>query len=344
MKARALRKVLLIQAIEETDRSGEALPLAERIEATRAVIGKNPPDLQAQAEAPLSSATEWVLVRRAETLLSLLRERSPGIDHVLAIAGGAISFDRSLLLMAFALGVLLSFLDGHPGINILAPPLVGLVIWNALVLLFMLARGSASSWPAGLYSRWARGHFQRLLIHSTRFNAPLAPGLRRFAGDWWEVAQPLFAARGRRLLHLCAVLVALGLAVGYYFRAYLLFSLFSHAGWAAGNLLGPTTAHAVLILLYGPAALLAGITLPTTEGIAELRWTVGSHGGGDATVWVHLIAWTAFLYIMLPRLLAVLISTFGLWRLSRQLPLPPGIATYVRTVFAAERFEEPHDV
>ncbi len=336
-----MRKVLLIQAIEETDRRGEALPLAERIEATRAVIGKNPPDLQTQAEAPLSSATEWFLVRRAEALLRLLRERSPGIDHVLAIAGGAISFDRSLLLLAFALGVLLSFLDGRYGINILAPPLVGLVIWNALVYVFMLARGSASPWLTGLYSRWARGHLQRLLNHSTRFNAPLAPGLRRFAGDWWEVAQPLFAARGRRLLHLCAMLVALGLAVGYYFRAHV---LFSHAGWADGNLLGPATAHAVLTLLYGPAALLAGIALPTTAGIAELRWTVGSHGGGDATAWVHLIAWTAFLYIMLPRLLAVLISTFGLWRLSRRLSLPAGIATYVRTVFAAKRFGEPHDV
>jgi uncharacterized membrane protein len=205
----------------------------------------------------------------------------------------------------------------------------------------MLGRRSGSSWLASLYSRWARGHLERLLHHSTRFNAPLAPGLRRFAGDWWEVAQPLFAARGRRLLHLCAVLVALGLAAGYYLRAHV---LLAHAGWADGNLFGPTTAHAILTLLYGPAALFAGITLPTTEGIAQLRWTVGSHGGGDATVWVRLIAWAAFLYIMLPRLLAVLISTFGLWRLSRRLSLPPGVATYVRTVFAAERFGEQHDV
>jgi len=341
VEARALRKVLLIQAIEETDRKGEALPLAERVEATRAVIGKSPPVLETQAEAPLSSATEWFLVRRADVLLRSLRKRSPGIDHVLAIAGGAISFDRGLLVTAFAFGALLSFLDGRYGIDILAPPLVGLVIWNALVCLLMLGRRSASAGLAGLYSRWARGRFERLLNHSNRFNAPLAPGLRRFAGDWWEVAQPLFAARGRRLLHLCAVLVALGLVTGYYFRAHV---LLSHAGWADGNLLGPATAHAILILLYGPAALLAGIALPTTEGIAPLRWTVGSHGGGDATVWVHLIAWTAFLYIMLPRLLAVLISTFGLWRLSRRLSLPSGVATYVRTVSAAERSGEPHDI
>lgn len=333
-----MRKVLLIQAIEETDRKGEALPLAERIEATRAVIGKNPPSLETQAEAPLSSATEWFLVRRSEVLLRLLRERSPGIDHVLAAAGGAISFDRGLLVIAFASGVLLAFLDGRYGINILAPPLVGLVLWNVLVYVLLLGRRAAPSGLARLYSRLARGHFERLLNHSTHFNAPLAPGLRRFAGDWWEVAQPLFAARGQRLLHLCAALVALGLVTGYYFRAHI---LLAHAGWTDGNLLGPATAHAALTLFYGPAALFAGISLPTTDGIAQLRWTVGSDGGGDAAVWVHLVAWTAFLFIMVPRLLAMLIATFGLWRLSRRLRLPPGVGTYVRTVFAAERFGEP---
>jgi hypothetical protein len=341
VQERALRKVLLIQAIEETDRRGEALPLTERIDATRAVIGKNPPPVETQAEAPLSSATEWLLVRRADLLLRSLRERSPGIDHVLAIAGGAIAVDRSLLVIGFALGVLLSFLDGRDGINILAPVLIVLIAWNLLVYVLMYGRRASSSWLARLYSRWARSHFERLLNHSSRFNAPLAPGLRRFAGDWWEVAQPLFAARGRRLLHLCAASVALGLVAGYYFREHI---LLAPAGWADGSLLGPTTAHALLTLLYGPAALLVGIALPTTEGIAQLRWTVGSHGGGDATVWVHLIAWTAALYIILPRLLAALIATFGLWRLSRRLPVPPGVASYVRTLFAAERFGEPHDV
>jgi hypothetical protein len=65
MQERALRKVLLIQAIEETDRSGEVLPLPERMEATRAIIGNSPPAVETQAEAPLSSATEWFLIRRA---------------------------------------------------------------------------------------------------------------------------------------------------------------------------------------------------------------------------------------------------------------------------------------
>jgi Protein of unknown function (DUF2868) len=410
VQERALRRVLLIQAIEETDRRGEALPLAERAAATRAVAGKNLSTVETQAEAQLSSATEWFLVRRADLLLRSLRERSPGVDYVLAVAGGATSLDRGMLVLAFAVGALLSFLDGGRGINIFGLPLVALIAWNLLVYVSMLGRRRAavrdgakpaaglagvgvsstsapnagadfsksaagaatagsttpssgasakaaqgiaiapassprSSLFASFYSRWARSRIDRLLGHSTRFNAPLAPGLRRFAGDWWEVAQPLFALRARRLLHLSAVMVALGLIVGYYLRGFVLRSA---AGWVGGDFVGPGTARTLLSVLYGPASLFSGISIPSTDEIEKMRLTVASGGGGDATPWVHLIAWTATLYIVLPRLLAALVSSFSLWRLSRRLVLPRGAVGYVRTLFAAEKFQpgngEPNDV
>jgi hypothetical protein len=381
VQERALRKVLLIQAIEETDRRGEALPLAERAEATRAVAGKNLSAIETQPEAQLSSATEWFLIRRADLLLRSLRERSPGIDYVLTAASGAASLDRGTLMLSFVVGVLLSFLDGGRGINIFALPLVALIAWNLLVYVSMLGRwrarsgrantskgaasaasaaagdtkvtpgtGSAAARPprlsmfAGFYSRWARSRIDKLLGHSTHFNAPLAPGLRRFAGDWWEVAQPLFAVRARRLLHLSAVMVALGLIVGYYLRGFVLRSA---AGWEGGELTGPGTARTLLVMFYGPASLFSGISIPSTDDIERLRLTAAVGGGGDAAPWIHLIAWTAGLYVVLPRLLAALSSSFGLWRLSRQLVLPPGAVGYVRTLFAAEKLQpgngEPHD-
>ena len=364
MQERALRKVLLIQAIEETDRRGEALPLAERAAATREAAGKNVSGLETQTEAQLSSATEWFLIRRAELLLRSLRGRSPGIDYVLAVAGGATSLDRGTLVCAFALGILLCFLDGGRAINIFALPLVLLIVWNLLVYVLRLGRrrgrivASTASTPstvakvvprtslfASFYSRWARTRIDRLLGHSTRFNAPLAPGLRRFAGDWWEVAQPLFAVRARRLLHLSAMAVALGLIAGYCFRGII---LRAGAGWVGGNALGPGTAHTLLAVLYGPASLISGIDLPPAAGIVELQLTAAQRSGGDAAPWIHLIAWTAGFYILLPRLIAVLYTSFSLWRLSRRLPVPTGIVGYVRTLFAAERFQpgngELHDV
>ncbi len=360
MQDRAVREVLLIQAIEETDRVGEALPLAERTEATRAAIGTNLPAVESEAEAPLSSATEWFLTRRAEILLRSLRTRSPGIDRVLDIAGGASSLDRGMVALAFPAGMAVSLLDGGGGINIFAPPLVALIVWNVLVYIWTLgprrrrrssaAAGSvvssapeatvaaatrpARSWFGDFYARWVRGRMDRVLGHSTHFNAPLAPGLRRFAGDWWDIARPLFYARARRLLHLSAASLALGLVAAYYLRA---FALHSAAGWE-GRITGPETAHAILGMIYGPASLLSGIQIPSAEEIAKLRWSEPSLAGvGEPASWVHLIALTACLYVVLPRLVGACWSTLTLWRLSRQLVLPSGVVGYVRTLFTAAR-------
>jgi hypothetical protein len=358
MQDRALRKVLLVQAIEETDRSGEALPLAERVEATRAVMGNNPPNVEAQAGAPLSSATEFFLVRRADVLIDALRGRSPGIDHVLAVAGGATSLDRGLLVAAFVLGAALSFFDfARGGINIFAAPLVVLVVWNLLVYVFIAVRSSqvriestaasaANSealresyvQPSGFgrfYARWVRRQVDHLLGHSTRFNAPLAPGLRRFAGQWLELAQPLFFARARRLLHLSALLAALGLVTAYYFRG---FALRSAAGWEGGGNIGPEMAHVLLTVLYGPASLLSGISIPGADAMAALRWSAPSLSGvGEPAIWVHLIALTAGLYIIMPRLILTLLSALRLWRLSRRVVLPPEVAAYLQTLVATAR-------
>lgn len=381
MQEQALRKILLIQSIEETDRNGEALPLAERAEATRKVIGNNPPNIEPQTGVPLSSATEWFLVRRADVLLEALRARSPGIDHVLAAAGGATSLDRGMLVLAFVLGAILSFTDAaRGGINIFAVPLLLLLAWNLLIYVFLgirfsktriettaFAAGSAAassvgesasiaagranagqggpdsigmlsirpSWIGRFYARSVRRRIDNLLSHSTHFNAPLAPGLRRFASDWWDFAQPLFYARSRRLMHLSAVFAALGLMAAYYFRDFVMRSA---AGWEGGGSLGPETAHALLTIFYGPASLLSGISIPNAQAIANLRWSAPSLSGvGEPIAWVHLIALTAILYIILPRLILTLSATLRLWRISRRLVLPAGVAGYVRTLIAGAR-------
>lgn len=191
------------------------------------------------------------------------------------------------------------------------------------------------SWFGRFYAHWVRRRIDKLLGHSTRFNAPLAPGLRRFATDWWDLAQPLFFARARRLLHLCAVFVALGLIAAYYFRA---FALRSAAGWEGGGAIGSQAAHALLTILYAPASLLLGTYIPAADDIEKLRWSAPSLSGvGEPATWVHLIAVTAGLYVILPRLILTVLSAFRLWRMSRNLTLPLGVVGYVRTLVAAAR-------
>jgi hypothetical protein len=335
MHQRALRTVLLIQAIEETDRAGEVIPLADRADASRAVMRESAKLSEAQPSAPLSPQAEAFLVRRAERLLDRLRSRSPAVTHILALAGGLTWLGRFIQVLAFAVGVSLSALDGERRINILAFPLIGLIAWNLFVYVLLLltwirTRGrpaAAGFWSADLYERWIAGRIESLMRRSTRFNVPLSTGLRRFAAEWSALSQPILFLRAKRLLHLAAAFMALGLITGLYFRGI---ALRYEAGWES-TFLGPQSAYALVAALYGPASALSGVPYGSLADISELRWTA-TGGGGEAASWIHLIAITAVLYIVLPRLFAATAASFGLWRFSRQPPVPSSLLGYARTL------------
>src|SRR3569833_2867531 len=138
MNPRELRTVLLIHSIEETDRGGEVIPLADRADASRWVLRESGKLTEAQPVATLSPQSQAFLIKRSGRLLDRLRLRSPAVMHVLALAGGRTWLGRFLLVAALAVGVSLSALDGSRRINILAFPLIGLILWNLFVFVVLL--------------------------------------------------------------------------------------------------------------------------------------------------------------------------------------------------------------
>jgi hypothetical protein len=352
MRQRALQAVLLVHAIEQTDLGGDALSLEDRVEASRAAADGRPLPAAGAVPPQLNGDSERFLTRRADALLARLRVRSPGVDRVLAAAAGPGGLDRAILLLGFLVGFAAAFTDGTR-IDIFAYPLVGLVLWNLIVYIVLIvrtlgprpqggqaggaaARGDAPAgrdgffrrWLARLYANRVRARIETLITHSIGFNAPLAPGLRRFAADWWEVGRPVFRERARRLLHLTALLAAVGLMAGYGLRGWV---LRQSAGWGT-TVFGPASAHAALVTLYGAASAVSGVAIPAAGHLQALAWTSPSAGGGPAGQWLYLIDWTALLYIALPRLIAVIVTTLSLWRRSASLRTPPSFAGYLGAV------------
>lgn len=353
MRQRALQTVLLVHAIEQTDLPGDALSLEDRAQASREAADGRPLPTAADASGQISADSERFLVRRADALLARLRVRSPGVDRVLRAATGPTGLDRLILLLGFALGFGVTFADGGGRIDIFAYPLIGFVLWNLIVYTVLIVRafraprprsqaaGAAATreaaavqrdgfirqWLARVYANRVRTRIDALITHSIGFNAPLAPGLRRFAADWWEVGRPLFRERARRLLHLAAILAAIGLMAGYGFRGGL---LHQPAGWDM-TVLGPASAHTVLTTLYGAASTFSG-AVPAAHEIQALAWNGPTTGGGQAGPWLHLITGTALLYIVLPRLLGVIVTTLSLWSRSATLRTPPSFSGYLAAV------------
>lgn len=194
------------------------------------------------------------------------------------------------LLAGLAAGLLLDTPGAERRLNLLAPPLLGLLAWNLVVYLLMLAgagrRGGDRPGP---------------LLHPL-----LQPWLRRLqrrtgatVGRWHVAA----------VLHAAAATFALGALASMYLHG-LAFEV--RAGWES-TFLGPAAVHRVLTLVLGPAAWIAGVSLPDTAALAALR--VGAGDGENAGRWMHLYALTVSLFVLVPR---TLFAAWAAWRASAE--------------------------
>jgi len=338
MKANSLRSILLIKAVEEQDPEGAILPLAEREAATREALRRWPVTADATARSDREQHAWRVMESRAAELHARLVQRHPVVARTVMLESRATAVSAILLAAAFLLGLVLSVLDSRVRIEIVAFPLLGVVLWNLgvyAVLIAVALRRSRSApgvaasareptWPV----RWAWRRAATLIKRAAFYHRPLAAALRRFSDEWWPLAQPLLLRHGTRVLHAAAAVVALGLIAGFYVRGI---GLEYRAGWES-TFLGPGQVRSILHLMYGPASALTGIALPAdTAAVAALHWRGGA-GGAPAAPWIHLMATTAFLLVVLPRLLLALAATLGLVRASSRLEPPAALLAYARGV------------
>jgi hypothetical protein len=340
MKAQALQNILLVKAVEESDADGSVLPVAEREAATREALRAHPAPGPG-ADRPARERHAWrVLEARAAGLKARLEHRHPVVAHALRLEDHAGRLTLVLVLAAFVAGAALSLWDSRTRIEILAFPLAGVVLWNLAVYAWLAYVSLRRDAPAGVVAgafrmvtwpaRWAWRRAAGLIRKAAFHHKPLASALRQYSDQWWPLAQPLLVAHGKRLFHLAAAALAAGLVAGFYFRG-MVFEF--RAGWES-TFLGPAQVSALLHLLYGPAAALTGVALPAdAASVSALHWPGGA-GGGAAAPWIHLMAATALLYVIVPRLLLAAAAWIELERVSRRVPVPDPLLAYARGLLA----------
>lgn len=262
--------VLTVRAMEEADVSGADLPLALRGEATRAAA---------------ASQQSQFLVSRAQWLLQSLGR--PAFPCSLWPSW----LPAALVAAAFISGWGLTEMGQSGVINLLALPLVGVLVWNAIMLLWglLLELRKEQPTPPAITGRSAEEKFSQML------QPQLAE--RRAAGL-------------RRLLHTAAAALALGSIAGLYGKGW---STEYRAVWES-TLLDHTQAETFFRTLYGPGASVFQLELPLAE-IPQMRRRPGQPvHAAPALPWIQLHAATLLLGVVLPRSLLLLLSH---WR-SRQ--------------------------
>src|SRR5512135_3466473 len=161
MKASSLRSILLIKAVEEQDAEGGILPLAEREAATRDALRLWPVAEAGAGRADRERHAWKVLDARSTALYATLVQRHPVIARTVMLESRATALTSLLLGAAFLLGLLLSLLDSRVRIEIVAFPLLGVVLWNLAVYALLLARrlrtqaGHSVARDAAWPIRWA---------------------------------------------------------------------------------------------------------------------------------------------------------------------------------------------
>lgn len=315
MREDELRSILLVKAIEETDSAGTLLPPADRAAAAR------------EAHRAAGDDAQRMGVERARILLAKVVARHPFLNTVSSLSGGSAAAAAVVVVLGVFAGVALSALDGTRRINVLAFPVLGVVAWNLAMYAAIFA-----GWmrPPEMLAHLASGRVSRLVAKSGAFNAPLAEALGRFTREWFAAARPLLVARAARVLHLSAAALGIGLIAGLYVRGI---AFDYRAGWES-TFLDASQARALLSVIYGPASLLTGIAIPDAAALEAIRWE-GAEGGERAAPWIHLLAATVALFVVLPRLALSLAGTLFIARWSRHAPLPASLAAYFRGAFGA---------
>ncbi len=279
----------------------------------------------AQVEGEKAS-DEALVSRRAHLAVERLASRSSHVGATLAAVTWKPWIGRLLVASALVAGFLLDAVSAERIINILAPPILAILLWNLAVYAGLLVRwawqavrGPSGGRPDGTprfaaANRWVA----RLVMGVPRslLRADATSPLARFARRWLEISSHLNALRGLALLHLGSVAFALGALAGLYLRG-LAFEY--RAGWES-TFLGIDAVRSLLGLVLGPASFMTGIALPDAARLEAMRLPGGV--GENAAGWIHLYAVTVFLFVVVPRVALAAAASLRARRMAERFPLP----------------------
>jgi len=319
MNEAAAREVVLIRAVETTDTARAIWTDADRAWAGRAaaeVVGAGAP-------------AEVFLARRAALAVERLGAHHRSVPQILRAFAWRPGIGVAFVLVAFIAGVASDQIGAAGRINILAPPLLALIVWNLGAYIVLLGRmvvrlaggkrdgagplRSVVAWLGRAVPGGAAHAAQREPATDAAGPA-VAVATSAFGVDWARAAAPLLGARISRILHVAAAALALGALTGLYVRG-LVFEY--RAGWES-TFLNAETVSGLLTLALAPGAWLTGIATPGAEQLEAIR---APRLGENAAPWIHLYAATVALLVLLPRLLLGAIAWITERRTARRFPL-----------------------
>ena len=304
------RRLVLVRAIEDVDTQGKLLSDVERAQLERDAL---------EASRRASPASELdraqYLQHRARKVLAAVENRHPQ----LASLQDPEPWRRWLLwvlpLGAVLLGAAIDRIENPQRVNMLSPPLLGVLFWNVGMYVFLLLAAFA---PGGWQSRGPVAKLQAWITgvpgHGRRTGRLRVDVSARFHQQWLQATGRQQMLWWKQLLHLTAAGWAVGLAVsivlGGLVRQY-------RVGWES-TLLDPGQVHAFLSALFAPVVALLPFEPFSAADLQRMAFSAGAAVGVDEArrwLWMYLALLT--LVVVLPRLALAGLAAWRRRRLGR---------------------------
>ncbi len=320
MNRTTFSKILLVQALEESDPHGRHVPLSTRHHATQQAREQLQPSSENSSEATLS-----FLTKRTDIIWAFVNKAFPRLSQ--SIHYLHIDIPTALVAIpALGAGLLMNGLGESQRVNVLNFPLLLLLLWNGGIYLtsalFPFVKTSVkTSWldsAAMWLSQRARSWGQRSWPFRHGSDTATAPWMHdtteRFTALWWPHVQPVWTHRLRQLLHLGAVCVAVGIILSMYVRGL---ALEYQATWES-TFLSANQVQGLLHTLLGPASWLLQVPFPDVSEIVSIQ----APTYGPAAQWIHMWAVTTIAIIVVPRSIMMWVSYRSLNQARETLVLP----------------------
>jgi hypothetical protein len=304
------RQLVLVRAIDDIDTRGLVLSEIEREQLERDAL-----EASRRASASPDLDRGQYLQQRARKLLAAVENRHPQ----LAALQDPEPWRRWLLwaapLAACILGALIDRIDNPQQVNMLSPPLLGVLLWNLAIYVLLLAGAFLPAsrnlrGPVAAVQRW----LARVPGHGRRTGRLRVDVSARFYQQWLQATGRQQVLWGKQLLHLAAGGWALGLALsivlGGLVRQY-------RVGWES-TLLDLSQVHAFLRVLFAPVVALLPFDAFSVGDLQRMAFHAGARVPVDeARRWVWMYLALLFLVVLLPRALLAAWTAFQRRRLGR---------------------------
>jgi hypothetical protein len=301
------RQLVLVRAIEDVDTQGKLLSEVEREQIEREALEASRQPGGGNVDFPR------YLLARARRMLAAVENRNPRVAALQDGEPWQHWLAWGLPLAACVLGAAIDRVDNPHQVNMLSPPLLGVLGWNLAIYLLivvsaLLPRAAALPGPLAPLQRWLSGAPAR----ARRTGRLRTDVLARFHQQWMQAAGAQQWLWWKQLLHLCAAGWALGLAVsivmGGIVREY-------RVGWES-TLLGVGQVHAFLSVLFAPVVALLPFDPFSVADLQRMAFRSGADiGVAEARRWVWMYVALLGVVVVAPRLL---LAAFTAWQRRRR--------------------------